>query len=135
MNMENPLTEEERSGHVAGLMDVVPERMAKQTSHYDVEYGLRIDDKAMIFHFYAPGTDWSEYPPKNLGTWDPNYRMHDRLERAMPEVFEVSAIKAVYTEETKSFCIIVGGLGHAPDPFYYVHRFFEKIDAALDAPR
>jgi hypothetical protein len=118
-------------GDITGLTDAIPERLAKQTPNYDVEYGIREDDKAMIFHFYPPGTDWSKYPPEELGKWADDYRMHERLEAALPRCFKVDFVKAVFTAETQSFCIIVKGLGRSPDPFFYVHRFFEMIDSGL----
>lgn len=114
-----------------GMTDAIPDRLAKQTPNYDVEYGVRADDMAMIFHFYPPGTDWSSYPPKKFGTWPQKYAMDQRLERALPESFDVAFVKAVFTEESQSFCIIVKGLGHSPDPWTLVNRFFERIDAPL----
>jgi len=116
---------------VRGLRDAVADRQVKQTPNYFVEYGVREDDGSMIFHFYPPNTDWSEYPPKKIGSWPTAYQMADRLERAMPIVFDVQFIKARYTEELASFCIIVRGLGRSPDPWPLVNRFFSLIDAPL----
>lgn len=114
-----------------GLQDAIPNRLARQTENYTVEYGVRADDSAMVFHFYPPGTDWSKYPPEEIGQWRPNYRMHERLERAMPQSFDIKFLKATFTEETQSFCIIVAGLGKSPDPEPLVARFFARIDAPL----
>lgn len=114
-----------------GLRDAIGNRQAKQTPHYVAEYGVRDDDGAMIFHFYPPGTDWSEYPPTSLGEWPAAYKMDHRLERAMGIVFDVRFVKATYTEEMASFCIIVKGLGKSPDPWPLVNRFFDRIDAPL----
>jgi len=114
-----------------GLLDAIPGRLMKQTQNYHVEYGVRIDDNAMIFHFYPPDTDWTYYPPTTPGSWAAAYAMNDRLERAMPKVFDVKFLKASFTELNQSFCIIAKGVGASPDPFYFAHRFFEEIDAPL----
>jgi len=90
---------------VKGLTDAIPNRMARQTSNYIVIYGPRTDDGAMVFHFYPPGSD----PPNLLGEWREDYRIHDRLESAIPKVFDVRFVRATYTDELKSFCIIVAG--------------------------
>lgn len=116
---------------VTGLRDAIPNRQAKQTPNYVVEYGSREDDGSMIFHFYPPGTDWSEYPPKSIGTWPPAFKMDHRLERAIAMTFDVKFVKATFTEEMASFCIIVRGLGRSPDPWPLVNRFFERIDGPL----
>lgn len=114
---------------VTGLTDAIPNRMALRTDLYDVEYGIRMDDKSFIFHFYPPNTDWSEYPPKHVGKWaDPN-AMTERLELAIRETFDVQFVKGSYTAENQSFCIIVKGLGASPDPWFLAHRFFQKIDS------
>lgn len=113
---------------VTGLRDAIPNRQAKQTVNYVVEYGVREDDGAMIFHFYPPGTDWSKYPPEKLGVWSPTYGMDRRLEAAMPAIFDTRFIKATFTEEMQSFCIIVHGLGRSPDPWPLVNRFLDRID-------
>lgn len=123
-------TDEPWSNPVAGITDAIPERLAKQHQEYIAVYGIRADDQAMVFHFYPPGTDFAAQPQK-IGTWGQEWRMDERLERAIPHAFKVEFVKAVYTAEMKSFCIIVRGLGHSPDPWFFVHRFFEKIDAPL----
>lgn len=127
-----PATEEEKEvldgvSPLRGLKDAIPDRMAKQTADYDVVYGIRADDQAMIFHFFPPGSD----PPNKLGSWRDAYRIHDRLEAAIPKAFDVRFVKATYTSELRSFCIIVRGLGRSMDPWHFVHRFFEAIDAPL----
>ncbi len=108
----------------SSLKEAVPDLLAKDTPGYLVEYGIRIDDGAMVFHFF---------PPKDRGDWDPGWRMDTRLERALPGCFDVSAVSAGYAEELRSFYVIVGGLGSAPDPWPSVERFFAAIDSALAA--
>lgn len=132
--MKTESTPEERSAldtlddvAARGMQDAIPNRMAKQTKNYDVQYGVREDDKAMVFHFFPPGSD----PPKKIAAWNEAYKMNERLERALPATFDVSSVTATYTEEMRSFCIIVGGLGRSMDPWHYVHRFFAKIDEPL----
>lgn len=110
-----------------GLQDAIPERLGDQNEHYQVEYGIRSDDNAMVFHFYPPDTDWSTNPP-TFGKWSEAYGMHNRLEGALAKVFDVNKLKATYTEELRSFCIIAYGIGFNPDPFYFARSLFEKIE-------
>lgn len=109
-----------------GLQDAIPQRLGDQNANYQVEYGVRSDDQALVFHFYPPNTDWSTNPP-SFGKWSEAYGMHDRLEAALPEVFDVKKLKATYTEELRSFCIIAYGIGLSPDPLYFARKLFQKI--------
>jgi hypothetical protein len=126
--MTDELDQLTAQGTATGLQDAIPNRMAVQTANYDVEYGVRSDDDALVFHFYPPGTDWSTNPP-GLGKWNDSYKMHDRLEAAIPQIFSVEHIKARYTEELQSFCIIAYDVGKSPDPYYFVRSFLQKIDS------
>jgi hypothetical protein len=86
-----------------------------------VEYGVRLDDKAMVFHFY---------PPKDKSTWDPASKMDARLKSAIDSCFRVEKVTAGFAAELDSFYVIVGDLGAAPDPWTLVERFFRVLDAA-----
>lgn len=106
------------------LMQALPDLLAKETPHYVVEYGLRYDDGALVFHFFPAEGEY----------WDPTYKMDQRLERAIRETFDTDRVSADYQEEIRSFCVIFGGAAHAPDPLALAPMFFEWIDAPLGAP-
>lgn len=108
------------------LREAIPDRLGKITSFYSVEYGIRYDDGAVVFQFFPADRD-----AESVGRWDPHYKMDKRLERAIPLHFRVERVKAVFTEELNSFCVIVGGLGLSPDPWPLVEKFFAAIDAPL----
>jgi hypothetical protein len=115
MNMDNYDT-----AAISNLSDAIPERLAKEAPNYLVEYGIRFDDAAMVFHFF---------PPMHRQDWDPEWKMNERLERAIAETFDTDLVSADYADEVRSFCVIVRGLGCAPDPFPLVELFFERIDS------
>ncbi len=123
MNDQNDLQQ-------ASLQDVsyealkthIPNLLAKDTKNYLVEYGVRIDDDAMVFHFFSA---------KDADDWDPDYRMNDRLEAAIRACFNTDKVVAEYIEDMQSFCIIVHDLGAAPDPWPMVARFFDSIEKPL----
>jgi hypothetical protein len=104
-----------------GLKPHLPELLAKDTPNYLVEYGIRYDDGAMVFHFF---------PPKHRTSWDPSWSLARRLELAMPLCFDTAKLSAGFVEELNSFYVIVGGLGTVPDPWITVERFFRAIDGA-----
>lgn len=114
----------------AGLQDVnasalqshIPNPLAKDTPNFLVEYGVRIEDHAMIFHFFS-GKDQTE--------WNLEFHMDKRLEVAIDEHFDVSKVTAGYAQEMDSFYIIVGGLGGAPDPWPLVERFLSSLEEPL----
>lgn len=106
------------------LMQALPDPLAKETQNYIVEYGLRLDDGALVFHFF----------PAEGESWDPAYKMDQRLERAIRETFDTNRVSADYQEEVRSFCVIFGGAARAPDPLALAPMFFEWIDAPLGAP-
>jgi len=103
----------------SSLSTHIPEPLAKDTADYLVEYGIRVDDAAMVFHFF---------PAKDAKDWKESYHMPDRLEHAIQACFDTTKVRANYVSELKSFCIIVYGLGAGPDPWPLVERFFSEIE-------
>lgn len=103
------------------LLPHVPNPLARDTKDYLVEYGVRVDDKAMVFHFFSP---------KDQTTWDPAAKMDQRLKRAIDACFQVKDVTAGFAVELDSFYVIVGGLGAAPDPWGLVEKFFRVLDAS-----
>jgi hypothetical protein len=97
----------------------VPDFQAEDRPKYLVEYGVRITDQALVFHFYPKGEDW-----------DPDWKMDKRLEHAIPEVFQIERIGTDYVMEYSSFCVIAGGYGSVPDPRLLAKRFLDAVDAA-----
>lgn len=110
----------------SSLREALPNRLARVTTYYVAEYGVRYDDGAVVFQFFPP-----DRTKDSNGSWDPSFKMPERLEKAMPQCFRLENLKAVFTEELNSFCIIVKNLGVSPDPWPIVERFFSVIDAPL----
>lgn len=111
----------------AGLEDVrgealrahVPDPLAYQSREFTAEYGVRLDDDAMVIHLY-PGKEG----------WDPAYRMDRRLEIALQKCFARVPYTADFTPELDSFAVILFGFGRAPDPWPAVESFFRAIEEA-----
>ena len=102
----------------------IPDLLAKDSKHYLVEYGSRVDDGAMVFHFFSGKDDPG---------WDASYRMDKRLEHAIRACFNTATVSADYSDDVQSFCVIVHGLGAALDPWPLVERFFSEIERGVDA--
>ena len=103
----------------SSLLSTIPDLLAKDTSHYLVEYGVRVDNTDMVFHFF---------PPKSKKTWDPGYKMDKRLEAATKQCFDRFHYSAGFVVEMDSFYVVIKGLGSVPDPWYLVEKFFAAID-------
>jgi hypothetical protein len=101
------------------LLPHIPHPLARDTKDYLVEYGVRLDDQAFVFHFFSP---------KDRETWDPSAKMDERLKRAIDKCFRVQDVTAGFAPEMDSFYIIVGGLGASLDPWPLVDRFFRAVD-------
>lgn len=102
------------------LLPHIPNPLAMDTPNFLVEYGIRVDDQAMVFHFFSA---------KDRSTWDPEYRMDERLRRAIDANFDTRKITCGYALEMDSFYVIVGGLGAGPDPWPLVERFLSDVQA------
>lgn len=100
----------------------IPDSVVEQRERgYLVEYGVRVNDNAMVFHFFPI--------PDNLDAWK-RLEMPKRLEAALPQCFELSRVTAGYEPEYDSFYVIAGGYGNVPDPRGLAHRFLSRVDAA-----
>jgi len=108
----------------ASLLPHIPNPLAMDTPNFLVEYGVRIDDQAVVFHFFSA---------KDRSTWDPEYRMDERLRRAIDANFDTRKITCGFAAEMDSFYVIVGGLGAGPDPWPLVERFLSDVQAPLEA--
>lgn len=112
-------------GEVNGnaLLTHIPEPLAVDTPNFQLEYGIRVDDQAMVFHFY---------PPKEVGGWYADYQMDKRLERAILRNFKTDKTTAGYAEELSSFYVIVEDLGRSPDPWTLSERFIVHVQEPLE---
>lgn len=108
-------------GDVLGssLMHAIPDPLARDTRHFLVEYGVRIDDSAIVFHFFSPKD----------GDWNPAFHQH--LEKAL-QLLPTTSMTAGYAPEVDSFYVIVGGLGASPDPWPTIEKFFSELVSLLD---
>lgn len=106
----------------AGLRTAIPEPLAVETPNFMVTYGIRLDDNAMVFHFVSA---------RNAETWDPNYQMDKRLERAIPKNFKTEHVTCGFEESLDSFFVIVGYIGASLDPWTLCHRFLNDVQAPL----
>lgn len=102
------------------LLPHVPNPLALDTPNFLVEYGVRVDDQAMVFHFFSA---------KDRQTWDPSYGMEKRLEAAIAKNFDTQKVTCGFALEMDSFYVIVGGLGAGPDPFPLAERFLRDVEA------
>lgn len=99
----------------------LPDLLAVDHPEYLVEYGIRVDDGALVFHFFSA---------KDRPTWNPEWNMHQRLETAIAKSFDVSKVSAGYAEELEAFYIIVfesEGDARLNDR---IRTFFSVIDEA-----
>ena len=125
-------TQEERPaanellGEERPIQTQVKEFFASDRGNYLAEWGVRITDRALIFHFYPPkGEDGEE-----LG-WSGGFDMPNRLKAAMDAVFDVARLSTGFVDEAASFYVIAGGYGRGFDPRPLAERFLDQIDAAF----
>lgn len=102
----------------AALQTHLPDTHAMSTPHFLVEYGVRVDDLAMVFHFYSP---------EDAPAWPDHARWRTRLERAIESTFDMSAVSADYVPEMDSYCVIVRGMGARPDPLAFAKIFLDRV--------
>lgn len=134
--MTDPLTTQEERPAANTLLQgerpiqtQVKEFFASDRGDYLAEWGVRVTDRALIYHFYPPkGT---ENQPNTMG-WDPSYDMPGRLQEAIKAVFDTSRITCGFAEEQKSFYVIAGGYGRGLDPRPLAERFLDEIDEVGD---
>lgn len=105
---------------LSSIQVAVPEPLARTTGDYTVEYGIRSDDRAMVFHFFPAGDDWVP-DAGNI------------MKKGIDAAFNVSKVSADFAAELNSFCIIVGELGASLDPWGVVQKFFDALDAGFRA--
>lgn len=116
----------------AGLQDIpgpalqesLSDLLARNSAVCDAEYGTRVDDGALVLHFFPPGygadmtTDWKDW-----------YAFRDRLEQAMLSHFDALAIDAGYAGELHSFYVIVSPAPQVPDRTALIESFFAALEA------
>lgn len=117
---------------VEGLTDLksdtirpdVPDREAVARPNFTVEWGIRTTDGALVIHFY-PKIDG-----ENVATeWDGKYRMPERLELAIPKIFDVNQVTCGFEKDFNSFYVIVGAV-ISIDLRLLVQRFLELVEGA-----
>ena len=113
-----------RDVKASSLIPHIPNPLAMDTPNFLVEYGIRVDDQAVVFHFFSA---------KNRTSWDPEYKMDVRLQRGVDRNFDTTKVTCGFAVEMDSFYVIVGGLGAGPDPWPLVERFLFDVQAPLEA--
>lgn len=98
----------------------VREFFAADRGKYIVEWGARITDGALVFHFFpSPVSD----------PWDPEYLMPERLKFGIEASFDTSRVTCGYVEEMNSFYVICGEYGMGIDQRPLAKRFLAAIEA------
>lgn len=122
MNTE-PTTQDvtEMSKEPLGGLEVdIPNAQSHIAEKFLVTYGVRTDDDAMIFHFFAPvGEDW-----------DPAFGMTDRLNYVTPKFYPLDQykVKGGFTSEMDSYFVIVPGAGSTiTDPLQTAKKYLNAI--------
>jgi hypothetical protein len=124
----NPATTNEKSAiktfHTPEkVQHLVPNLQAESRERYVVEWGGRVTDGALVFHFFPPLNQQGA-----LGKWG-NSDMDKRLEKSIPEVFDTNRITAGFESDWDSFFIIAGGYASVLSPRMLVKKFLDAIDA------
>lgn len=105
------------------LAEAIPNKRELTTDCFTVEYGSRLDDSVMVFHFFPPETGWD------------HKRVRDALDRGLIDVLATrelwSKYKAEFVPELDSYVLRVPAMGSAPDPDYCAKLFLNAVVAAL----
>ena len=133
-NEQHDVTEALGEQPVGGLHEGLEARLAKDAKDYYVEYGARVDDGDMLFHFYASKDHYLRTQTGHL-TYDEWEGMPVDIKKVFEEAllgsFAEKDIEANYIPEIQSYCFRIAGLGLSLDPEPQVNAFFERIDAGL----
>ena len=93
---------------LTGLETHIPDIQSFVHDEFLVSYGVRTDDLAMVFHFFAP-------PGRS---WNDEFRMVDRLNDVTGDHYPLDRhkVKGGFTEELDSYFVIVPGAAEAITP-------------------
>ncbi len=115
------------------VIPAVAEVETRVTYFYALEYGVRVDDMAIVIHVYPPG--WTREAAA-LGQWVGNYPKdltgpleHAIREKIFPAVPSEDCVKATSTEELSSFCIVATQV--AGNPWDVMEEFIDALDRQL----
>lgn len=117
---------------------VIQFKQVQAFTTFIAEYAVQ--DGAYILHFFPPRERY-------IHTGNGRYQVHGefliRWQRSFPAVLSPVAeeyfqatqprLQAAYTAEMFSWWLKAAGFAERLDPDAYIMRFFEKLDAALDA--
>jgi len=107
----------------SALQEGLTDLLARNSSVCDSEYGTRVDDGALVFHFFPPGA--AENPGADWADW---YVFRDRLEKAALDHFVISTIDAGYASELHSFFVILKPPPMVPDRVALIESFFAALE-------
>lgn len=115
---QNPLADLDLTP-VRGLMVHVPEPHQWVSERFLSEYGARITDDALLFHFFAP-------PGKVL---EEDESFISDLEASLTNVFPLErfAVKGGYVEDLDSVWVIVPDAGMLPHHLQLAEKFLSGI--------
>jgi hypothetical protein len=106
------------------IQHVIPNLKAEARENYVVEWGARVTDGALVFHFFPPLLVNGQ-----LGKWPHDSIMDKRLEHAIPAVFDTGRVTAGYEKDWESFYIIAGGYASSLDARLLAKRLFDAADS------
>lgn len=99
-----------------GVIPDVPNRKSFTGRGFRSEYGIRVSDDAMVFHFYPEGGPWSDdFVPV--------------MEESLLRNYPMSKYKLTggYVPELDSFWVIVAEAGRGMAPLVLAERFLSQI--------
>jgi hypothetical protein len=110
--------------HLASLQAAIPDPLIDKTDHYQVIYGIRTEDRALVFHFFPPegSTDWpSTFDPQKV------------LTPAITALMDSARVFGDYSKEVNSFCVIYRAGGLLPAPFIFARQFLDRAESLARA--
>lgn len=116
MKNSDELLQEMPDVPLSAVSTAIPNPLARDHAEYLAEYGIRTDDDAIVIHLFPKGSRWT-----------PSFLVGDRLRRAVDGLPHPA--RADYAPELDSFCVVVYGLGGAPDPWPAIDRFFQTFES------
>lgn len=110
--------------HLASLEAAIPDPLIDKTPHYQVIYGIRIEDNALVFHFF---------PPDGSNDWAPTFDPQKVLTPAISALMDPARAFGDYSKEVNSFCVIYRAGGLLPAPFIFARQFLDRADSLARA--
>lgn len=123
-------TTEMEPPRATNLLESVMEGRSARTKFYYVEYGIRRDDNAAVFHFFVPSYTYRGLAEGTIKEHFNRDAMDKAISAAATTVFQSRGltVRGAYSELVDSYHIEVDSVGSMIDPTPLFAEFLATLD-------